>query len=103
MIYRQYKLQKFFSRKTAEDGINLNEFMLLAGDKNVITSHKYFLKIPITEIDEILPDLLSRNTNLYEILPPNLPVKPYFDLELEREGLTTEDCYDKLHLFINCV
>ena len=34
---------------------------------------------------------LKRNDNLYEILPPDVPVKLCFDLELEIEGITRGD------------
>ena len=97
---KTYNLEKYFSRKQAEKETDLSQYMLMAGDKETKTGQKYFFKLPILEMAEILPDLLSRNQHLYEILPPNFPVKPYFDLEMEREGLEYEECYDKLKIFV---
>ena len=45
--------------------------------------------------------LENENCNTYEILPPNIAVKPYFDLEMEAEGLDHETIADKFNLFVN--
>lgn len=42
---------------------------------------KYF-SIPQTDIESVIK-ILETNHNLYELIPANVPVKPYFDLEME--------------------
>ena len=63
--------------------------------------HRQFAVVAIEEIDK-LHDVLQENNHLYENLLPNLPVKPYFDLEIEKlDGITKSECKELLDLFLN--
>ena len=61
---------------------------------------KEFSSIRIDEIDKVVRILNKDNYNLYEALPPNQPVKPYFDLEMEYKGLTDRLIEIKINNFI---
>jgi hypothetical protein len=93
----------YFTREAAVKGINKGDYMLFAKDKNTTDSRKTFMRLPISEFNHYLDDILIENRNFYEILPPDFPVKPYFDLEMEYVGLSYETCKENLELFINWV
>jgi hypothetical protein len=94
-------IETFPSRKQVEANTNINECLLFSKDKS-IKGNKYFGKVAITEISKFIL-LLKENNHIYEILPPNYPVKPYFDLEIEKEDFTFECMETLLNLFIKFI
>ena len=78
---------------------NIDDFIFIAVDKNTNDAKKFFHKIPVTEINKLL-HFISSNNHCYETIPENCCVKPYFDLEMEYEYLTTEIQKEKLNIFI---
>ena len=46
--------------------------------------------------------MLSKNKSVYEILPNNTPIKPYFDLEMIGD-YDEEACHLNLELFISTI
>ena len=92
------KFRKFYTRNECITGININEYVLLAQDRDEKKGNKCFMKILIEDFPEID---LNINAHLYEILPPDIPVKPYFDLEMEYDELDIETIYDLFDKFIS--
>lgn len=87
---------------------DVNDIMFIARDKRKIKDgndvYVYeYATIPITEINQFSTTNLTVDNHLYEVLPPNLPVKFYFDLEIERVDITTKDGYELVTLFLNFV
>jgi len=66
------------------DGIQRHILFARDRDENGKKTYHY---LQVGQVDA-LRELLSIDTHLYEILPPDVPVKPYFDLELERDCIT---------------
>ena len=79
----------------------LQNYIQLARDRDDKGTKTYHC-IPSNEVENIR-DLLNTNSHLYEILPPDVPVKLYFDLEMERTGITSEDGYQLVNEFITLV
>lgn len=75
-------VMKFRSRETLEKMCDINTNAIVAQDLDIKKGNKRFYNIPINELDR-LAELLEQNNHLYEILPPDYPVKMYFDLEME--------------------
>lgn len=95
-------LATYPTRILAEKDIDLKDYMLLAKDKvcaDDTSARKVFRRFPVSNFDK-MEELLENNNNYYEILPPGLPVKPYFDLEMEYDGLTYEKSKKYLDVFI---
>ena len=68
------------------------EWYWFAKDLNV---GKSYFAVRMTAIDEFAC-LFEQNNNLYEILPPNKPVRPYFDLEID----DVDDHNGRLYFFL---
>jgi hypothetical protein len=94
-------LNLYYTRDLAVKNIDIPDYMLFSKDRNTTDAKKTFMRLPISEFDDRLQDILMQNRNFYEILPPDIPVKPYFDLEMEYAGLSYETCKENLELFIN--
>ena len=69
------------------DGIGRN--IQLARDRDE-TGKKTYHYVPVDAVDKLC-ELLTTNTHLYQLIPPDVPVKPFFDLEMERVGMKMED------------
>ena len=78
----------------------ISDYIFIAVDKNETDAKKIFHKIKITDMEQLI-QLTRTNNHIYESIPLDCPVKPYFDLEMEYEGLTTEIQKEKLQLFID--
>jgi hypothetical protein len=92
--------KKYYTRKAALEGVDINDYLLLSRDLNDKDARKLFLRIPIDDFESNLPLVLANNKFLYEILPPDIPVKPYFDCEIEADGMTFDDSAELIELFI---
>ena len=92
------EFSKFYTRTECIKDIDINEYVLLAQDRDEKKGNKCFIKVLIKDFPEID---LSVNHHLYEILPPDVPVKPYFDLEMEYDGLDIETIHNLLDIFIS--
>ena len=103
--------KRYNTRKEMETVLITNDnYILLAQDKDVNVGSKYFYNYHIDELNELANTIKATNHNLYEILPPNYPVKPYFDLEMVFPEINYEEIgtdamneifYDKINLFLN--
>jgi hypothetical protein len=88
---------KFSTRDSSVEDINIKEFLLFSQDKSVTNGNKFYYRIPLRDLKKLD---LTINQHLYESLPPDEAVKPYFDLEMEFPGLDEETIYDRLDLFL---
>ena len=70
-----YKLSDMIDLYPVED------HLYIAQDRNE-TGSKQFIAIPLIQ-KQLFLDQLKHNFNLYEILPADVPIKPYFDCEIE--------------------
>jgi hypothetical protein len=101
MTKATFELETFHTRKSAEENIDINNYILFAQDKLNEDSRKRFLRSPIINLREKMKSILDQNYNLYEILPPDCPIKPYFDCEMECDGLDEDESADKINDFID--
>lgn len=97
--HRKFATEKFFTRNSAVAGIDLGDYILMARDKDVGTANKLFHRFPITEFGTTFAAAVAEDNNLYEILPPGMPVKPYFDCEMEVAGITPDECTELINNF----
>ena len=63
--------------QSQSDGVGRN--IQLARDRDE-TGKKTYHYVPVDAVDT-LRELLTTNTHLYELIPPDVPVKLFFDLE----------------------
>jgi hypothetical protein len=104
VFYVKDKLKAYID--TQSNGVE--KIIQLARDRELViidgkeTRKKKYHYIPCDEVNK-LRGLLNINTFLYEILAPDVPVKPYFDLEVGRDGITSQECEYILNEFINLV
>ena len=96
-FYTKAPLKTFIAKQPN----GLENFIQFARDRDE-KGNKSYHYIPCNEVVK-LHELLATNTNLYELLPPDVDVKPYFDLEIERDGITSDVCEELLSHFINLV
>ena len=96
-FYKKQPLKTYI--ESQPDGIHRH--ILFARDRKDDGTKTYHY-LPVGQVDA-LRELLSIDTHLYEILPPDVPVKPYFDLELERDGITREEGDALVQEFIQVV
>jgi hypothetical protein len=73
--------------ESQSDGVGRN--IQLARDRDE-TGKKTYHYVPVDALDK-LRKLLTTNTHLYELIPPDVSVQPFFDLEKERIGMTIEE------------
>jgi hypothetical protein len=85
--------------------------------KNNITISQQYEFIPKGETEKIfsvryhfykgnyndLSKILEQNYNLFELIPSYCHIKPYFDLEIERDDITLKECKKLLLLFIDLI
>ena len=89
-----------------DEATDTSKFIFLAQDtkdqdleKN---GSKCFYRLPLENFENLVKTLEDENNlYLYEILPANLPVKPYFDLEMERADFDDEAIFDCFDIFCN--
>ena len=98
----------YYKRNDMMEAINGNvqEHILLSKDYPMQNRAgvKTFMHLPLTNRIEN-ESYLSVNRNMYEIIPPGLPVKLYFDLEMEYDGLTEshmQHCCEEFIYFVAC-
>mgnify|MGYP003386551444 CR=1 FL=1 len=87
--HRTTNLDIYHRRSDMENDTDIDTHVLFSQDKVANSAHKRFLRLPLTE-KEKLKGILSVDNNFYEIVPPERKVKPYFDLEMEYDGLTRD-------------
>ena len=97
---------KFYSKTPLKAYIvtqpnGIDNFLQLAKDRDE-TGKKSYHYLPCNGVGK-KKELLKTNTHLYQLLPPDVPVKPYFDLEIERDGITSQECEDLVKKFITVV
>ena len=93
------KFKNYYILNEIVNDCNIDDFIFIAVDKNTDDAKKIFHKIPVTDINKLL-HFISFNNHCCETIPENCCVKPYFDLEMEYENLTTEIQKEKLNIFI---
>lgn len=94
-------LPTFYKKDTMKNKIDTKEYIFLSKDTQLGKGNKSYSFVLHTT--KKLGKILEKNDNYYEMLPPEFPVKLYFDLEMEYEGLTFEQSREKLFLFINWI
>jgi len=77
-----------------------DESMFMTKDLQENCGMKGFLGVAIEDINDVVIVLGKENAHLYEALKPGMPVKPYFDLEMEYKGLTEKLIKSKINKFI---
>lgn len=94
-----------YRRTPMLDTINVGENIIFALDHITRSkqSTKRFAFIPINDKD--VEELTQQNNHMYEILPPDMPVKLYFDLEMVRDNFTQDEmnhCCEEFIYFMAC-
>ena len=97
--HRTTNLDVFYVRSEMEKNTDIDKHVLFAQDRDAVSMCKRFLRLPLTDREK-LRGLLSTDNNFYEIIPPERKVKPYFDLEMEYDGLTREKIEKAFEEFI---
>jgi hypothetical protein len=105
LLGKQYSTEKFRSQETALKSIkdtSVESCLCFAMDITETSGHKSFSIVPLDETKTVhnLSSLLTKDNHIYEWLTPSRPVKPYFDLEMEIEGLTLNTSSKLLDVFI---
>ncbi len=86
---------------------NFNNLLFIQRDYKYFKNNEIFYACEFSFIEKRLIDSfckkLEKDNNLYELIPNNIPVKPYFDLDesFNDDSLTKEYCIDKKNFFIN--
>jgi hypothetical protein len=98
---------KNYTTTTVVDGvkqsvINTDDIMIISRDRLENSPVKEYATIPINDMQPIISKLLEKDTHLYEMLPPNQPVKPYFDIDFESD-LSQDDGYKLIIKFLEIV
>lgn len=91
-------MQKYWTKNECLKNIDINQFVLLSQDRDENKGNKVFYRLPLEGLHSLD---LNINKNYYEILPPDIPVKPYFDLEMEEEEFEPNEMKNKLNVFID--
>jgi hypothetical protein len=60
-------LNFYHTRDSAVKDVNIQDYMLLAKDKKTIDARNIFMRLPISDFDDYLQDILMQNRNFYEI------------------------------------
>ena len=60
-----------------------------------------FFSIPKNKLKKFCKFITNNNLHLYENFNNNLPVKPYFDLEIDKIDITNAECVELLNEFID--
>lgn len=97
------KLKKHFTQEQALRGISADdyaEYVFLAFDRDAKSATKVFSAIPRAEWSKI-PILLASDRHAYEWITPNIPIRPYMDLEIEGADMTREESAIRLTIFTN--
>ena len=95
-------LSRYKYSELKNNEVDTSQYLFFSQD---LTENKgcktYYRTTPDKQAD--LVKLLENNFNLYETLPLNVPVKPYFDLEIERDDFSREEmdiCFDDFFEFL---
>ena len=94
-------LKKYYKKAECQNVYNAEDSIMMTMDLHEDEGMKEFCGTWIHEIDDIIFILNRENAHMYEALPPDFPVKPYFDCEMEYIGLTPELIKSKIKTFIN--
>ena len=88
----------------AMENVDTGDYIFLARDNvKKLKNEKHYASILISDMDSVIPELLKENNHLYEILPENKLIKLYFDLEMEKDALSSDDSYILLIKFLHWV
>jgi len=103
--------KKFYTKKAMMDYLDTlpvrphenrySQHVLLASDRKEDNT-KMFHVLPLSRW-EMLRTILAHNHHLYEMLPPDQPLKMYFDCELVRPGISRAECGELIHAFVDMV
>lgn len=80
---------------------NIQDYFFISSDYNPTTSVKKFFRIPKNKLKKFCKFITNNNLHLYENFNNNLPVKPYFDLEIDKIDITNAECVELLNEFID--
>ena len=95
--------KKFYRENDSFDRAgSVNDHVFLSQDRSSNAGQKQFYHFALNDWDKVWSVLVSQNNWLYETLPPDQPVKPYFDLEMEGETMDVI-AHEKLELFLSFV
>ena len=81
---------------------NTLENVFFSQDKDN-TGKKQFYRVPISKMVQIIDQITSKNFYLYELIPPDVMIKMFFDCEIERVGITQDECVRMINQFIHWV
>ena len=104
-VIRKFNYEKFETQDMLLDKVvkeDKKNWFLFASDKKKNSGHKTYSAIKLDEMWKI-EILLGEDKHVYEWLPNDLHIKPYFDCEMEGPEFTTEESYNRIQLFINFV
>jgi hypothetical protein len=104
MTTRKFNYKRFATQEQLLETIHNEEkqWFLFATDKNKNSGQKMFSSIDIDDVWKI-EILLGGDKHMYEWIPDNLNIKPYFDCEMEGTEFTKEESFIRIQLFINFV
>ena len=80
---------------------NKQDYFFISSDYNPSTNAKKFFRIPKNKLKKFCKFITNNNLHLYENFNNNLPVKPYFDLEIDKIDITNAECVELLNEFID--
>jgi hypothetical protein len=64
---------------------------------------KRFLSCPIASGNELCSELMENNKHYYEMVKSGEPIKPFFDLELERDDMNGDNVDDMRYKILNFI
>ena len=97
-------LQWQWTKLKAMEDKNVNDFIFLARDNvQKIKNEKHYLAIEKKYMNQVIPEILNENRHIYEILPADCILKLYFDLELEKDGISNQECKILLYKFLDWI
>lgn len=80
----------------------IGDWFLFAADKMEGGGQKTFSAIKIAELWKV-EALLGTDNHIYEWIPENIKIKPYFDCEMEGPEFTNEESFERIKIFIDFV
>ena len=95
----------------AFENTDANETIYVAYDLKETDAKKAYIRLAVHKIKQLVSEISNNNHSMYEILPPDVPVKPYFDLEIEHvdeqgnhtREYTSEQMQDNLNTFLQWI
>ena len=98
------ELQWQWTKIKAMEDKNVNDYIFFARDNvQKLKNEKHYLAVEKKYMNQLIPELLNENRHIYEILPTDCINKLYFDLELEKNGITNDECKGLLYKFLDWV